>query len=74
LRIELPSEEQTAWYDDVFRRILAPVSTMPNARVIQSGKRVFIEVQLGRRDEALVVLEQFASLINPPTTAYEEEY
>jgi transcription-repair coupling factor (superfamily II helicase) len=74
LRIELPAEDQTAWYDDVFRRILAPVSTMPNARVIQSGKRVFIEVQLGRRDEALVVLEQFASLINPPAAAYEEEY
>jgi hypothetical protein len=41
---------------------------------MQSGKRVFIEVQLGRREEALVVLEQFASMINPAAPAYEEEY
>ena len=74
LRIELPSEDQTAWYDDVFRKILAPVSTMGNARVVQSGKRVFIEVQLGRREEALVVLERFANMINPVTQTYEEEY
>jgi transcription-repair coupling factor (superfamily II helicase) len=74
LRIELPAEDQTAWYDDVFRRILAPMSSMSNARVMQSGKRVFIEVQLGRREEALVVLEQFASMINPAAPAYEEEY
>jgi transcription-repair coupling factor (superfamily II helicase) len=74
LRIELPPEDQTAWYDDVFRKILAPVSTMANARVVQSGKRVFIEVQLGRREEALVVLERFANMINPPTQTYEEEF
>lgn len=74
MRIELPAEDQTAWYDDIFRKILAPISTMPNARVMQSGKRVFIEVQLGRRDEALVVLEQFASMIIPSVTSYEEDY
>jgi transcription-repair coupling factor (superfamily II helicase) len=74
LRIELPAEDHTAWYDDVFRKILAPMSSMSNARVKQSGKRVFIEVQLGRREEALVVLEQFASMINPAAPVYEEEY
>ncbi|MBM4178745.1 MAG: transcription-repair coupling factor [Ignavibacteria bacterium] len=74
LRIELPSEEQKDWYDDVFRKILAPVSTMANVRVVQSAKRVLIEVALGRREEALVVLEQFAAMIKPTPLAHEEEY
>ena len=73
MRIELPGEDQTAWYDEVFRKILAPLSSMSNARVVQIGKRVVLEVHLTHRTEALSVLEYLGSLITVNDTHQYEE-
>jgi transcription-repair coupling factor (superfamily II helicase) len=63
LLIELPSEEHTTWYERVFKGILAPLTDMKNARVVQHGKRLMIEVLLDARDEAVIVMERFAALV-----------
>ncbi|MFN4908084.1 MAG: transcription-repair coupling factor [Bacteroidota bacterium] len=63
LVIELPSEDNTQWYERVFKGILSPLTQMPNARLVQNGKRLVIEAQITERTEALHVIEQFASLV-----------
>lgn len=63
LTMELPPESDTAYYESAFQRILAEVSSLPNARLIQQGKRLLIEVQMARRDDAVQILQRFAHAI-----------
>jgi transcription-repair coupling factor (superfamily II helicase) len=63
LVLELPSEEHTSWYDHVFKGILAPISDMPDVRLVQHGKRLVIEARLADRAEALHIIEQFSHLV-----------
>jgi transcription-repair coupling factor (superfamily II helicase) len=63
LVIELPPEENTQWYERVFKGILAPLTEMPNARFAQHGKKLVIEAQIADRMEALHVIEHFAGLV-----------
>lgn len=61
LLIELPADSNTRWYDQIFKPILPLVNSIPNTHFVQNGKRLMIEVQLGRREEAISVLEQFSA-------------
>lgn len=65
--IELPPEENTAWYDDIFQSVMALLAGMSNCRLVQHGKRLVIEVILPDRQEALFALERFAGLMRAPS-------
>jgi hypothetical protein len=65
--IELPPEENTAWYDDIFQSVMALLAGMSNCRLVQHGKRLVIEVILADRQEALFALERFAGLMRAPS-------
>ncbi len=59
LTVEFPPETQQEYYDLAFPSVLQILTSMPNARFQQSGKRLFGEIQLARRESALTVLEEF---------------
>ena len=61
LLIELPAEIDLRWYDKVFKSILPLITTIPNTRFVQNGKRLLVEVLLGRREDAVRILEQFSA-------------
>ena len=69
LVMELPPDGNAAWYAHVFKRLLHALTTMPNAKFVQQGKRLIIDVALGNRDEALSVV---AHLTKVATTRDEE--
>lgn len=71
--VELPSEENTAWYDDVFQRLMTPLGEFSNARLVQHGKRLVIEVILHDRHEAQFILERFASIVRTIGTVQTED-
>ncbi|HLP29435.1 MAG TPA: helicase-related protein, partial [Candidatus Didemnitutus sp.] len=72
LLAELPADSDTRWYGQVFKQILPLLTSIPNARFVQNGKRLLIEVLLGRREEAIGILEQFSSLAAPREEPTEE--
>ncbi|MBU3699995.1 MAG: transcription-repair coupling factor [Candidatus Kapabacteria bacterium] len=63
LVLELPSEDNTSWYEQVFKGILAPLTDMPDVRLVQHGKRLVIEAKLSDRNDALHIVEQFSNLV-----------
>lgn len=72
--IELPPEENSAWYEEVFQNIVASLGGMSNCRLVQHGKRLVIEVILPDRQEALFVIERFAALVRvPPVNDHRED-
>ncbi len=70
LVMELPPETNAGWYTHVFKRILQALTSMPNAKFVQQGKRLIIDVVLGHRDEALAVVSQFTRV----ATSRDEEH
>lgn len=62
LVMELPPDTQTAWYTHVFKRILTALATMPNAKFVQQGKRLIIDVVIGHREEAQSVVAHISSV------------
>ncbi|MBK7032184.1 MAG: transcription-repair coupling factor [Ignavibacteria bacterium] len=72
LLVELPADSDTRWYGQVFKQILPLLTSIPNARFVQNGKRLLIEVLLGRREEAINILEQFSSQAAPREEPTEE--
>ena len=69
LTVELPPDTDTRYYETAFQRLLPVITSMQNARFVQNKKRLFVEVQLARRDDAIVVVEQFASAVTSPDDA-----
>lgn len=63
LRIECPPDSNTAYYEGAFPKLLPIVTSMRNARFVQQGKRLFIEVELARRDDAPFVLRDFSAAL-----------
>ena len=63
LLLELPPDSHTAWYEHAFQRMLPVVTAMRNARFVQQPKRLLIQVDLDRRDDALFVLRQVADVV-----------
>lgn len=72
LLVELPADSDTRWYGQVFKQILPLLTSIPNARFVQNGKRLLIEVLLGRREEAINILERFSLLAAPREEPTEE--
>lgn len=72
LLAELPADSDTRWYGQVFKQILPLLTSIPNARFVQNGKRLLIEVLLGRREEAINILEQFSAQAAPREEPTEE--
>jgi len=66
LLLELPPDSQAAYYERAFPRLLAAITAMPNARFTQNGKRLFVNVELGRREEAVAVLHQLTEALHAP--------
>lgn len=62
LVMELPPDTHQAWYTHVFKRILHALTSMPNAKFVQQGKRLIIDVTLGHRDEALSVVSHISTV------------
>lgn len=63
LSIELPPESQTTYYETAFQRILSWMADKPNIRFVQHGKRLLLEVELARRDDAINVVSSIAAAI-----------
>jgi len=56
LTIDFPPESNSVYYEQAFPGVLTTISTMPNARLIQKGKKLSAEIQLARREHAADVL------------------
>lgn len=69
LTIELPQESHTTYYETAFKDVLSWMSHMQNVRLVQHGKRLLLEVQLARRDDALSVVSSVAAAITSPEAA-----
>lgn len=63
LLLELPPDSYVVWYEQVFQRILPLVTTMRNTKFVQQPKRLFIHIDLDRRDDAVGVLREYAQTI-----------
>lgn len=63
LSIELPPESQTAYYETAFQRILRWMTDKPNIRFVQHGKRLLLDVELARRDDAIGIVSAIATAI-----------
>jgi hypothetical protein len=63
LVVEFPSEENTRFYEVAFKSILPFATAAPNMRFIQHGKRLLLEVQLNRREDAVAFLEDMYAAI-----------
>jgi len=72
LLAELPAETHVRWYEQVFKQILPLINSIPNTHFVQQGKRLLIEVQLGRREDAVPVLERFSAAAAPSERSLEE--
>ncbi|MBI2793478.1 MAG: transcription-repair coupling factor [Ignavibacteria bacterium] len=60
LKLECPPESDSRFYTDVFPLYLEFISTRPNTRLVQQGKRLLIESQLARREDAITLIQMFA--------------
>ncbi len=60
MSIELPLNAQDHYFDAIFPRIVALVSTREGARFVQKNKRTVIEIPLGRREEALSIVQSMS--------------
>jgi transcription-repair coupling factor (superfamily II helicase) len=70
LLLELPPDTNTVWYEHAFQRILPIVTTMRNTRFVQQPKRLLVQVDMDRRDDAIGVLRSFAdAIVTIPTEA-----
>ncbi|MBU3742772.1 MAG: transcription-repair coupling factor, partial [Candidatus Kapabacteria bacterium] len=67
LLLELPPDSHTAWYEHAFQRMLPLVTTMRNTKFVQQPKRLLVQVDLDRRDDALFVLRQVADVVTAST-------
>ncbi len=56
LIVEFPPDSNSAYYEQAFPAVLGTLTSMPNARFHQNGKRLIGEIQLPRREHALNVL------------------
>jgi transcription-repair coupling factor (superfamily II helicase) len=63
LLVELPPDTYTVWYEQAFQRLLPLITTMRNTKFVQQPKRLLVQIELDRRDEALFVLRQFADAV-----------
>ncbi len=73
LRLDLPADTDLPWYEQVFKRVLEALNSMKNVRLVQNGKKLLIEAQIGHRDEAISVLERFSQAVQFSGSAIEEE-
>jgi len=74
LMLEMPPDSDTRYYEEAFPRLLPIITSMKNARFVQNGKRFFVEVQLGRRDDAIAVLDELSrAVMTEPVATGEEE-
>ncbi|MCX6139957.1 MAG: transcription-repair coupling factor [Candidatus Kapabacteria bacterium] len=73
LLVELPADTNTRWYERVFKLILPLITTIPNTHFVQNGKRLLVEVMLGRREDAIAILEQFSAATVSPENLVEDE-
>ncbi len=67
LLLELPGESDTPYYERAFPRLLAAITGMPNARFSQNGKRLFVNVELARREDAVALLHQLTDALHAPS-------
>lgn len=72
LLLELPPESDVAYYERAFPRLLASVTAMPNARFSQNGKRLFVNVELGRREDSIAVLNQLSEALHADSNPGEQ--
>lgn len=63
LLVELPPDTYTVWYEQAFQRLLPLITTMRNTKFVQQPKRLLVQTELDRRDDALFVLRQFADAV-----------
>ncbi len=61
--LELPPDADKTYFEQAFPRLLPLITSMPNARFVQHGKRLIIEIQLSRRDDAIGIVRQCAEAI-----------
>jgi transcription-repair coupling factor (superfamily II helicase) len=61
--LELPPDADKTYFEQAFPRLLPMITSMPNARFVQHGKRLIIEIQLSRRDDAIGIVRQCAEAI-----------
>jgi transcription-repair coupling factor (superfamily II helicase) len=64
LLLELPPESDTTYYEHAFPALLPVITGMKNARFDQKKKRLFVDIQLARRDDAINVLHSFAHALS----------
>jgi transcription-repair coupling factor (superfamily II helicase) len=67
MTIELPDDSAKKFYEIAFTPIASLVSTMGGARFIQKGKKGYIEIMYGSRDDAMNIMEQFARTVYEAT-------
>lgn len=61
--LELPPDTDKTYYEQAFPSLLPIITSMPNARFVQHGKRLIVEIQLARRDDAILIVRQFADAL-----------
>lgn len=59
LTLECPPESDSRFYNDAFPLYLELISTLPNTRLIQKGKRLIVETVMARRDDAVALIKIF---------------
>ncbi|RPI67358.1 MAG: transcription-repair coupling factor, partial [Ignavibacteriae bacterium] len=63
LVVELPPDTDRTYYEKAFPLMLPLITSMPNARFVQHGKRLIVEIQLARRDDAIGIIREFSSAV-----------
>ncbi len=63
LAVELPEDTDTRYYETAFQRLLPLITSMSNARFVQNKKRLIVEIQLARREDAIGIVERFAAAV-----------
>lgn len=69
LLVELPPDSETSYYERAFPHLLAAITAMPNARFAQKGKRLFVHIELGRREDAVTILHQLTEALHANTSS-----
>lgn len=63
LLMELPPESNAEYYEKAFPRLLPQITSMSNARFVQHGKKLSIEVLLTKRDDAIPTVLLFTEAV-----------
>lgn len=63
MSIELPESTATQFYEKAFTPIASTVAGMHGAKFLQKGKKGYVEIMYGGRDEAINIMEQFARVV-----------